>query len=339
MVLGVANNVFYLNLIPSLIVFLVGVPGNCLIIYFFLIHQRRLRKSINVYNLLILQIAFTDLLTCLARATSIVVISVTSGSDSSFSSSVSDVFCRYVWSVPFAASEVSVCILFFLSLDRYVRIAHPFRRRSPKVIFHVAFTFSWLLSGVLCVYYYYWRTIDRQDTGLCLGLREPPTVLLVSTIVINLFGMFLVPVIAIIYLFKKSSDILKKQSRFIHETVGSSRQQQQQQQQQQQHHQQQQQQQHQQQTVTPQIRNHNTVAMNTLKCLTIVMLVTVALPKISLTLLHLSFTFGLDNKTFAIFEACVTSVVFINSAVNIFPYLYYIKDFRMFVMELLKPLR
>ena len=96
------------------------------------------------------------------------------------------------------ASDVSVCLLFILSIDRYLRIAYPFRKRFSKVIIHLAFLVTWPLSAFLCVYYYYWRSIDHRGTGLCLGLGDPPFPVVVSTIVVNMFGMFLIPVIGII---------------------------------------------------------------------------------------------------------------------------------------------
>ena len=321
MVSSVDTYVYYLNLIPSLILFLVGVPANLLIIYYFSFHKKkkmkRNLKGISVYDLLILQIAITDLLTCLIRATSIVVVSAVG---TPTSSRISDVVCRFVWSVPFAASDVSVCLLFILSLDRYLRIAYPFRKRFSKVIIHVAFLVTWPLSGFLCVYYYYWRSIDYRGNGLCLGLGDPPFPVVVSTIVVNMFGMFLIPVIGIIWLFQRSSRILKHQSQFVDKVRQKEQPQNEEPLPEQQ---------------TTQLTNHNITAMNTLRCLTVVMFLTVALPKISLSFLHFSFHSGMNTQTFAIFESCVTSIVLINSGVNIFPYLYYIKDFRTFVWNLL----
>lgn len=313
MVANIAAYIFYLNLFPCLILFLVGVPANLLIIYYFSLYKKkRLLKSISVYDLLILQIAVTDLLTCLTRAASIIIISAVD----STSSHVSDFACRYLWSVPFAASDVSVCVLLVLSVDRYLRIARPFRKRFSKATIHIAFMITWLLSGLLCIYFYYWRAIDRRETGLCLGQGNPPISILAATIAVNFIGMFLIPVIGIISLFQRSSRILKHQSQFVDKAANSSSIRQQQQQ-------------------ISQTPNHNRIAMSTLRCLTIAMFITVALPKISLSFLHFSFLFGLDDETLAIFEACVTSIVFINSGINIFPYLYYIKDFRAFVRDLL----
>lgn len=285
-----------INVISSSVLFLIGFPGNILILHFFITSK----KNKSNHNLFLIHIAIADVLTCFVRF--VAVISTTFMVNQS---QITNAICRYGWSIPFIASDVSVCILCGMSFDRYLRVTRPLGQKLPQRIIHTTCCFYYSLGAFLWVYYYYWREMDT-GTHFCIGANRPPNIILVSTIIVNFLLMFLLPVFLIVYMFARMSNVLKRQSRFV------------------------------QQSTRQDSANHNLVALDTLKALTLLMLVTVALPKIMLPILYRSSQMGLHYEWLDLFEMCVTNLVFVNSSINVLVYLYHMKDFKNYCSNVIK---
>ena len=104
----------------NLFIFCVGVPGNLLIIYFFL-YKLWKNKKLNTYNFLISHLAMADLIVCVLRMVTEL------PRWFNFDQVINDNIC-YLKSVTFIASDASLFILCLMSYDRFVKITKPLQQ-------------------------------------------------------------------------------------------------------------------------------------------------------------------------------------------------------------------
>ena len=121
--------IFYTNLITSLFIAVIGIPGNLAILYFFLM---KCWKRINSYYLFIIYLAFSDLMVCFTR---FVVISTLYFASESLTATL---LCKNAWFIATEISTTSIWILCGLSLDRYRKITKPLAKQLPRWCIHIA---------------------------------------------------------------------------------------------------------------------------------------------------------------------------------------------------------
>ena len=184
-----------INLICSLIVSVVGITGNALILKFFANHHKERPKNatnrpyttnkITTYHLCILHLAFADFLTCILSVVWSTYQYVNySVLETRIDGSVKLTF-NFIYLIFFVASMTSSGISFILSLERYFKIAFPFKNKIKKPVIHV-----------LCALFYLSSIVAAFPTDYVIK-NDIQTELLLNTI-FYIFGIIILLVIPVV---------------------------------------------------------------------------------------------------------------------------------------------
>jgi len=289
----------YTEIVCRTVIFLIGVPGNLLVFYFFLLIKRS--QNFVMFNFLISCMAFTDLIACIFPEISLV---MTVLLDENFA-------CKYFYFIPMLSSELSLSILFFMSLDRYRRITKPFGRQCTKTVFQV-FTALFIISAVLVYSPYFDMHYLNKKMRICETDSPPSNKFVLVATHIGYALIVFAPILAIVAFYLTTRRFLNNQHKFVKQMSQSK--------------------------ATGKdisISNHTITAVRTLKTLTMIMLITVLLPRIFLTIQYSLTIYSArfrDSRVFYGIRSLVYNILISNNAINIFVYMYHIKGFRKFVL-------
>ena len=182
--------VYYTNLISAFILLCIGIPGNLLILHYFLI---KCWKRLNSYYIFINYLAVTDLLVCFCRSFTVLTTSL------SPNSTLADFVCQNSWNTPIGLSAASVLILCGLSFDRYRKITKPFTKDLPRRMIHFICLAPVFLAPVIYIPYNQQSQMDRE-TGICHSNKNPSYSLVVLTFTLHLLFLCIIP-ITLIFIF------------------------------------------------------------------------------------------------------------------------------------------
>ena len=287
--------IFYVNLISTLILVCVGIPGNLLILYFFLV---KCWNRISSYYLFIIYLAVIDLLVCCYQ--SFIYITILSSSRSKLASFI----CKDMSLISLGISTASVWIFWGLSFDRYRKITKPFAKQLPKWFIHVLCIFVMICGHLYYVPYEGARSIDEK-TSTCT-MHEVPTDTIISTFVFHavvcLACMSVIPISMILYFNVKISRQLKDQRNADFQQSETF--------------------------------SRNQKASSTIKWLTIVTGVSVFIPIGFLNVIYSMYLFSKDVSIVSSELLSITeSLPCINSVCNVFIYWLHVKEFKDFYRE------
>ena len=298
--------VLCLELILRTSFFLVGIPGNILILLFFMFGRPRCSGGTRrtSYQVFISLIAIVDLVTCLFHEVMILLLALNEKDRSALGMFA----CRYVYFIPLISSDVSLWMLFWLSYDRFRRIARPLRKQITVFQAIIAFMLTVILILVNYVPYFGIHEFNTE-TRNCRNYREPKPIYKLITNCSYTF-IIILPIIVIVVLYYKARNILHRQDAFVRSN-----------------------------SVTQQrnaTRCRHYTAIKTLKTLTILMIFTGAFPRVSLLTQYavtLYMTHLRETLLFYVLRCVVYNVLIINNVINVFVYFHRIREFRMFIVR------
>ena len=289
------NAIFWIKLVPTILLICIGIPGNLSILYYFLI---KCWKKINSYHLFIIYLALTDLMICVLRSFNILPTLIDP------ESKLTAFICEDLWLLPAAFSTTSILILCGLSYDRYRKITKPFAKKIPKWIVHLIFGISVSIGFLLFGPYVGKGEILFKSIKVCRVMKRNADGTLIAAYVIHFLFSCLVPIPLITFLNIRIFISLKKQ-RKTNSTI------------------------QQQETFQRHLK-----ASKTIKCLTIISAMFVFIPNIFLATVYTLFVASLTSNFRISFPnellATMDNLIFINTIVNVFVYWAHVKEFRHF---------
>ena len=124
-----AQNVLDISL--CILIFTIGVPGNCLVFWFYL--TRNSISKMSTYHFFILQLALSDYIICVGLPLVEIYDSVTGTTNKNEKYVFGEFVCEHFVATPYHISPaVSAWMLVALSFERYWKIVNPFRRRRRR---------------------------------------------------------------------------------------------------------------------------------------------------------------------------------------------------------------
>ncbi|XP_051780716.1 trace amine-associated receptor 1-like [Erpetoichthys calabaricus] len=126
-----------------------------------------------------------------------------------------DFFCKFHTSTDIMLSATSIIHLFFISVDRYYAVCHPFKYRTKINLIQIGkiVLISWSLPVIQHSEYYYFETL--YCVGSCIPVQSVESVLLLALLT------FYIPGCIMIGIYLKIFIVAKKQARAIRETMES----------------------------------------------------------------------------------------------------------------------
>ena len=283
--------IFYMNLISSFFIAVIGIPGNLAILYFFLI---KCWKRINSYYLFIIYLAFSDLAVCITRFVSVTVLYFAAETQTA------TLLCENTWFLATGISNVSIWILSGMYFDRYRKITKPLAKQLPKWYIHITFIIT-ALAG-------YWASYPFQRSvrwnPLSKICKLGPGVSIETSITSFFFHLITLSILPISINIYSNFRITK----YLNCEANSNDQIQQ-----------------------NEIFERNNKAASTLKSLTIVASITTFIPNIVLTIAYGTYSISQNLEVIPkeIFNV-LSNLMFFNSIINAFVYWFHIKEFRSF---------
>jgi len=277
--------------------FIIGVPGNLLIVYYFFTRCCYRKTS---FNLFVSLMALSDLLVCLLRETNVLMrLFYVDKSIANFS-------CRFMYEIPFIAADASLWILCGLSFDRYRKITKPLQKQLCKSQILTICLTPFFLSFVVYYTYIDSHKIDTTNQH-CVKYRRINLIEQIFSGIGYIVLFTLIPVVTIVSCYRLTSRFIKQQSVLDDNDP---------------------------QKKLEYERNKNALA--TMKPLPIIMVSTVALPRIILASYYgINIIYkGLRDETyFPIIQCLVYSILFANNTINVFVYMRHVQTFKKFVIS------
>jgi len=285
-----------IELIGRTFKFVVGVPGNSIIAYYFFTQCCNRKTSFNMFVSLM---AFLDLLVCSLREANVLMrVFYVDKSIANFS-------CRFMYEIPFIAADASLWILFGLSYDRYRKITKPLKRQLNGT--HILATCVVPFFVSFLTYYPYIDSHKIDTTRRCVLYRRIGFIAQIFNGTGYGVLFTLIPVISIVSCYCLTSRFIRRQSVLADDDPQKKLE-----------------------------YERNKTALATMKLLTVVMESTVALPRIILAsyyCLNIFYKDLRDAAYFPIIQSAVYSILFANNTINILVYMRHIKAFRDFVID------
>ena len=289
----------------SIVYLIFGIIGNLLIIAYFIGIQRREMVKMNPYHYLIIKLASVDLLVCLLYG----FINISSIVDADYIISPKTNIVFILEAILLPLSTLSICVLTQISLLRYHSIVHPLREQWKKrkfsfVTIGVCFI-SLCFSATNAALYEGWISDWQSSKNSLFSL------LLVVYKIVLAFTDLVIPFIAMIFFYHKSSRKLNENSVVVNSNEER------------------------------QIRKRNRTALKTLKFLLIIYVICVFIPRIFDLVLYLLVLYA---NQFDLFNPVnlklqmVHNVLFYNISIqsfvlNFVVYVALMKDFRRFLKK------
>ncbi|XP_066928722.1 neuropeptide FF receptor 2-like [Clytia hemisphaerica] len=195
-----------------ILIFIIGVPGNCLIFCFYL--TRSSLSKMSTYHFFILQLALSDFIICIGLP----VVEV----NDSFAETISPgsngkyyffgkFICEHFVDTPYHISPaVSAWMLVALSFERYWKIVNPFKRQMNKKVAAVIAALVWC-TAYCAMLPLSLRFKYDEDTQTCENNREDFFAEFYHSCVQSLCVECIFPSLAIGFLYKKTKDHLMGQ--------------------------------------------------------------------------------------------------------------------------------
>lgn len=283
--------IFNINLISSLLLVFIGLPGNLAILYFFLIKSW---NGISSYYLFITFMAIADLLVCILHGAIVLPISLSPGTNNA------SILCKELYLLPLGISTTSVWILCGLSFDRFQKITKPLAKQISKLLITGTCSFIIAIGHLIFLPYKGSRVLDTK-TATCQQTRHPSQDYIISVFVFHIIVCMtlicLIPIFMVYYFNYKINRSLRNQA-----NVGSQQ---------------------------TDVYARNMRALCTLRCLTIATTTTVFLPICFLTVIYSIYILSGDVTSIAPEILTLTETLpLVNSATNAVVYLVHIKEFK-----------
>ena len=283
--------IYCIHLITSLLIAVIGIPGNLTILYFFLI---KCWKRINSYYLFIIYLAFSDLMVCITRFVQISILYFASESQ------IATLLCENTWFFATIISNTSIWILTGLSYDRYRKITKPLAKQLPRWCIHMA-CITPALIGYWIMYPYSQSMEWIPSLKGCDQVLEVPPRISVPAFTLHAILLCTLPISINIYTNYRITKHLDSEAGNTAQIQESK------------------------------IFERNKRAASTLKSLTIIASITVFIPNVLLTILYGAYLMSKSHDVIPNeFFSGLSNLMYFNSTINAFVYWFRIKEFRSF---------
>ncbi|XP_022064726.1 leukotriene B4 receptor 1-like [Acanthochromis polyacanthus] len=183
--------------------FLVGAPGNLLVIWTILRNVKQRSHTV----VLLLHLAAADLLVLITLPLWIYSLAHTWV--------FGEHFCKAVVYIINVCMFSSIFFITLMSVERYLAICHPFvmMRWKTKSIMNRCLVFLWLFALLLGVPAVLTRSVDESDgAAMCLSMEVDSLTLAILSLCVEIFGGFVVPFIILIVCYCLVAAQLRKMS-------------------------------------------------------------------------------------------------------------------------------
>lgn len=297
---GISGNFEDIGTRIQLTVYYIGIIGNLIIIMYFIYASRKNLFKMSAYHFLLILLAFMDFYMCLVL--------LMSKYQHYWHSQMTVSYCRFGSAILEVSSLVSIWALVLLFYERYKGIVYPFKRKLNKKKYFGLTVLYTALSWVLYIPEFFEVKVDQFDR--CVFKKSYSKIEFHCLLIYYRFFDTILPATLMFYFRRKISKYVTRISTTIRNSSDDSSNQ-------------------------NSRRNRNNIALRTLTHLlgfyTFLIVPWKVLYNIALYLIYFEEELVIKHNLLILQSA--TFIFALNNIINVFVYLYLIKDFRQFLVD------